>query len=71
MTLQTLSGHALVLAPFSPEGLAKLGTRMSVTHESWMDTLRLYDPDELAERINELAVTALIVESDFVFAETF
>ena len=44
---------------------------MAVTHESWMDTLRLYDPDELAERINELSVTALIVESDFVFVETF
>ncbi len=60
-----------MLAPFSLKGLAKLGARMPVTHESWMDTLRLYDPDELAERINELAVTALIVESDFVFAETF
>jgi D-3-phosphoglycerate dehydrogenase len=64
-------GHALVLAPFSPEGIAMLASRVAVTHESWMDTLRLYDPDELAERINEAAVTALIVESDFVFAETF
>lgn len=64
-------GHALVLAPFSEPGLAAVAGRMRVTHESWMDTLRLYDPDELAERINELGVTALIVESDFVFAETF
>ncbi len=64
-------GHALVLAPFSREGIALLQSRMAATHESWMDTLRLYDPDELAERINELAITALIVESDFVFAETF
>jgi len=63
--------HALVLAPFSRSGLAALQARMAVTHESWMDTLRLYDPDELAERINELSVTALIVESDFVFVETF
>jgi D-3-phosphoglycerate dehydrogenase / 2-oxoglutarate reductase len=63
--------HALVLAPFSQSGLATLKARMAVTHESWMDTLRLYDPDELAERINELSVTALIVESDFVFVETF
>ncbi len=63
--------HALVLAPFSKIALDELGVRMAVTHESWMDTLRLYDPDELAERINELSVTALIVESDFVFVETF
>ena len=44
---------------------------MEITHENWMDTLRLYDPDELAKRINDLSVTALLVESDFVFQETF
>ncbi|MDD9994146.1 MAG: hypothetical protein OXS35_00150, partial [Dehalococcoidia bacterium] len=62
---------ALILAPFSADALTRLSQRMEITYESWLETLKIHDPDELAERINALGATALIVETDFVFAETF
>lgn len=62
---------ALILAPFSADALTRLSQRMEITYESWLETLKIHDPDELAERINTLGATALIVETDFVFAETF
>ncbi len=62
---------ALVLAPFSGAALERLGRRLSVTHESWMETLRLHDPEELGDRLDALGAVALVVESDFVFDETF
>ena len=61
---------ALILAPFSADALGRLSQRMDVTYESWLKTLKIHDPDELADRINALGATALIVETDFVFAET-
>lgn len=62
---------ALVLAPFSDDALENLAGRLDVTYESWLQTLRIHDPYELADRLNDLGAAALIVETDFVFAETF
>ena len=62
---------ALVLAPFSAPGIELLGRRLDVTHESWLDTGRLQDPDELGARLDDERVSVLVVESDFVFEETF
>ena len=45
--------------------------RLDVTHESWMETLRLLDPDEIVRRIAEETVDILVIESDFVFEEVF
>lgn len=62
--------HALILCPFDAESIAALRRSMHVTHESWTVTQRLHHPLELAGRINEERVTALVVESDFVFEDT-
>ncbi len=61
---------ALILAPFTADCLAKLNREMPVVYESWTDTRRLYDPCELAARINADAASVLVVEPDFVFEET-
>ena len=66
-----MADAALVLAPFSPEALDTLGTRMAVAYESWTETRRLYAPDELSERLNLNGITVLVVEADFVFEEVF
>ena len=63
--------HALILAPFDERQLERLSAQMSVTHESWLDTLKLTDPDELAARIRTEGISILVVEADFVFEETF
>ena len=63
--------RALVLAPFSESQLARLRRNLHVTYESWLDTRRLYDPDELGSRLSTEGVAVLVVESDFVFEEVF
>jgi len=62
---------ALVLAPFTPELLARFKGMLPVTYESWTDTRRLMDPDELARRIQAQGYTIVVVEADFVPAEVF
>ena len=62
---------ALVLAPFSASGLELLRRRLDVTHESWLDTGCLQDPEELGTRLDDERISVLVVESDFVFEETF
>lgn len=62
--------HALILAPFTDACAAELRQAMRVTRESWTQTQRLYDPIDLAARVNRESASALIVEADFVFAET-
>ena len=61
--------NVLVLAPFAEEQLQRLRSAMRVTHESWLATRRLYDPEELLERLNRQEVHCLVIEADFVFAE--
>ena len=65
------SAHALVLAPFNESQLARLRSVMDVSYESWMDTRRLYDPDELAQRLLKENSSVLVIESDFAFEEMF
>ena len=63
--------RALILAPFSRHHLEKLRQSLDVCYESWLDTRRLYDPDELASRLKKEDVAILVVESDFVFEDLF
>ena len=62
---------ALVLAPFSCDALQGLRRLVSVEYESWTHTRRLYDPEELAQRLKDNGVTILVVEADFIFEEVF
>ena len=66
-----MTRRALVLAPFSDRHLARLSESLRVEHESWMDAMRVYDPEELARRLHRDGVSVLIVEADFVFEEVF
>ena len=63
--------RALILAPFSHRHLQRLAERLEVTHESWMETRRLIDPEGLAARILDDATEVLVIEADFVFEEVF
>ena len=44
---------------------------MPVDYESWTETRRLQDPEELGLRLQKESVTHLIVEADFIFKELF
>lgn len=63
--------RALILAPFSERALQRLQRAIDVTYESWLDTRRLWDPEELGQRLFREGFDALVVEADFVFEETF
>ncbi len=62
---------ALVLAPFAADALQALSDLVSVTYESWIETGRLYDPEELAQRLQQENFSILIIEADFAFEELF
>jgi D-3-phosphoglycerate dehydrogenase len=62
---------ALVLAPFSESSLASLEKVSHVTHESWTETRRIWEPQELGGRLNREGIDILIVEADFIFSEVF
>ncbi len=68
-TLNTM--RALILAPFDERQIERLAAEMSVTHESWLDSLKLTDPDDMAARIRSEGISILVIEADFVFEETF
>ena len=59
--------RVLILAPFAPEQLKLLREVATVTYESWLDTRRIQDPDDLTARLREERTDILVVESDFVF----
>lgn len=64
--------RALILAPFEEnqiDRLRRLG--LSVTHESWLDTRAIHDPEILGRRLAAERTAILVVEADFVFEETF
>ncbi len=44
---------------------------MEVHYESWMETGRIHDPEELAAKLNERSESVLVLELDFVFEEVF
>lgn len=62
---------ALILAPFSEQALQELGNTLTILYESWTETRRLYDPHDLAQRINDERIEILVVEADFLFDEVF
>ncbi len=62
--------RVLILAPFSQRWFDRLSRRVDVVHESWLDTNRIHDPEELGVRCAAERIDALIVEADFVFEET-
>ena len=62
---------ALILAPFHPPTLASLSQLMPVAYESWTETRRLQDPEQLGLRLQQEKITHLIIEADFAFEELF
>ena len=64
--------RALLLAPFSEQAIAELvAAGIEVVHEDWLQTGTLQDPEELGARISRDGIGAVVVEGDFLFAETF
>lgn len=63
--------RTLILAPFDSAQLDRLRAEMAVEYESWLDTRKLTDPQELARRVRASGIPILVVEADFVFEETF
>ena len=63
--------RVLVLAPFDADSLAELRQECDAVVESWLDTGKLWDPEELGARIRDEKFDAVVAESDFLFAETF
>ena len=63
--------RALILAPFAAERLRSLGDSLEIHYESWLDTRRICDPEELGVRIRDEDIAVLVIEADFVFEETF
>ncbi len=61
----------LILAQFAPAYLERLRRRFEVFHESWLDTAELVDPETLGERLRTQGIDYLVIEADFVLAETF
>ena len=59
---------ALVTAPFRGEGLETLHGLADVVLDPWIDQqpMRLYNPEQLAARIEAEGADLLVVESDFV-----
>ena len=62
---------ALILAPFSPDDLDRLRRRMTVVYEPWTETRMLWDPAELAVRLADESIEAVVTEIDFLFDEVF
>ncbi|MBF6599548.1 MAG: hypothetical protein IVW36_03440 [Dehalococcoidia bacterium] len=63
--------RALILAPFAERWLARLLRLGDVTHEDWLQTGRIYDPEALGARLATSGTDVLVVEADFIFDELF
>lgn len=63
--------RALLLAPFSDSGLTRLKSIADVVYENCWETGKIQDPEELGRRLSAESFDAVIVESDFIFDETF
>ncbi len=63
----------LVTAPLRGEGLERLHQMADVIYDPWIDQhpLRMYNSDQLADRLVAEQADALVVESDLVGAEVF
>ena len=62
--------HVLILAPFSNASIEQLSSSFDITYSSWLDSMKLRDPDEMASMINKHRSIGVIIESDFIFEET-
>lgn len=60
--------RALLTAPLRGPGLDKLRGLFDVVHEPWIDQtpLRIYNPEELAARVDAEGATVVVVESDLI-----
>ncbi|MBV8691855.1 MAG: 3-phosphoglycerate dehydrogenase [Actinobacteria bacterium] len=65
--------RALVTAPFRGEGLDRLRELGDVELDPWIDynPMRLYGPEQLAERLKESGADVLICEADFCSGPVF
>lgn len=63
--------RTLILAPFDPLQLDRLRAAAPIEYESWIDTRKLTDPEELSARIRKSSISILVVEAEFMFEETF
>ena len=61
----------LILAQFTPIYLERLRRHFEILHESWLETVELVDPEALGERLHTQGIDYLVIEADFVLAETF
>lgn len=63
--------RVLVLAPFSDSALTQLKSFADVVYENCWETGKIQDPQELGRRLSAESFDAVVVESDFLFDETF
>ncbi|WAC90740.1 NAD(P)-dependent oxidoreductase [Mycobacterium sp. Aquia_213] len=65
--------RALVTAPLRGPGFAKLRQLADVVYDPWIEAtpLRIYSPEQLAERISAEAADVVVVESDSVRGPVF
>jgi phosphoglycerate dehydrogenase-like enzyme len=56
----------LILAPFDPVEVERLGAVAEVPYESWIEQRRMLSPDDLAARLNRDGFDAVVVEAEFV-----
>ena len=62
----------LILSPFANFGLHLLREQgWEVVYEPWDKSDTLQDPEALGQRLHQEGFTALVVEADFLFRETF
>lgn len=61
----------LILAQFADSCLERLRRHFEVLHESWLDHGELRDPEMLGRRLHSEGIDFLVIEADFVLAETF
>lgn len=60
----------LVLAPFDGEELRRLAAYGEVVYEPWLETGRLWDPEDLGARLAAEGFDVLVIEADFLTEET-
>lgn len=63
--------NALILAPFSPEFLQNLSSRLRIVYKSWTETRELIDPEKLIDIIRKEDIQVLVIEADFIFEDIF
>jgi len=61
--------NALILAPFTVEALETLSSRVGVIYQSWTESRRLLEPEELLDYIQNREVQIVVIEADFIFEE--